>query len=383
MRRLALATALLALCSAAPLAAQGGAPPDSSARRGGVPPLPASPNDSIFRRAKRLVSAGNGVAGRALVDSLLSRAPEGTSDYGDALYWHGALAETAAEAERTYRRVIVEYPISLYSDDALLALAELEQARGDRAGALAHLQRFVREHPQSPGRAVAAFAAARLAFEQRDTRTACAMIAEARTSASNTDVELRNQIDYYAGRCPATVDRVPAPIPAAVPVEPAPEPAVVEKPAGRTVPRSDVQAVAKPAATPAVKPAAKPVATPTPTPTHTAKTAMKPPAPVPALTLRRDSVPSASATARKPSGPGRGSYTIQLAAYNTRADAEQLVKKLAAKGVRARISGRAKPFRVRLDFYSTRAAAANEVAALRARGIIGFVTTEPVEGKGP
>jgi hypothetical protein len=53
------------------------------------------------------------------------------------------------------------------------------------------------------------------------------------------------------------------------------------------------------------------------------------------------------------------------------------VNKLAAKGVKARISGDAKPFRVRLDYYTTRQAAAAEVAALKQRGIIGFVTDEP------
>jgi cell division protein FtsN len=80
----------------------------------------------------------------------------------------------------------------------------------------------------------------------------------------------------------------------------------------------------------------------------------------------------------------RESYTIQLAAYNTRADADRLVAKLASRGVTARVSGENKPFRVRLGFYKTRQAAANEVAALKARGIIGFVTTEPApEGKTP
>jgi cell division protein FtsN len=86
--------------------------------------------------------------------------------------------------------------------------------------------------------------------------------------------------------------------------------------------------------------------------------------------------PIESASAPTKSAP-RGTWTIQLAAYNTRADAERLVKKLAARDVKARISGDAKPFRVRLDYYPTRQAAAAEVAALKQRGIIGFVTDEP------
>jgi cell division protein FtsN len=73
----------------------------------------------------------------------------------------------------------------------------------------------------------------------------------------------------------------------------------------------------------------------------------------------------------------RGVWTIQLAAYNTRSDADALVRKLAARGVKARISGDAKPFRVRLDYYDTRQDAAARVAELKQRGIIGFVTDEP------
>ena len=78
-------------------------------------------------------------------------------------------------------------------------------------------------------------------------------------------------------------------------------------------------------------------------------------------------------------------YTIQVAAYDTRPPAEALVHKLAARGVKARVSGTARPFRVRLDFYRTRQEAVNEVAALKARGIVGFVAEEvpPVENRSP
>src|SRR3954468_6136061 len=102
MQRLVLSLALLPCCAAA-ASAQADA---SVARR-----------DTVFKRARRMVVDGNGAAGRALVDSLLKGSDEGTAAYGDALYWHGALAETAAEAERDYRRVIVEYPLSHYADD--------------------------------------------------------------------------------------------------------------------------------------------------------------------------------------------------------------------------------------------------------------------------
>ena len=86
--------------------------------------------------------------------------------------------------------------------------------------------------------------------------------------------------------------------------------------------------------------------------------------------------PAPKEPATRASAP-RGIWTIQLAAYNTRADAEALVRKLFARGVNARISGVAKPFRVRLDYYDTREDAAARVAELKQRGIIGFVTDEP------
>jgi cell division protein FtsN len=98
------------------------------------------------------------------------------------------------------------------------------------------------------------------------------------------------------------------------------------------------------------------------------------PAPAPA---KSDSAPT-----RATPTVAHGTWTIQLAAYNTRPDAERLVAKLADRGVKARISGAAKPFRVRLDYYKTRQEAAAAVADLKERGIIGFVTEETRPGAG-
>ena len=298
-----------------------------------VVPRPA--HDSLFRYARKLVGEGNGVIGRALVDSMLAATTPGTTAYGDALYWHGALALTAAEAERDYRRVIVEYPLAYYADDALLAIAELEQARGDRAAALGHLQRFVHEHPASPARGVAALGAARLAFEQRDAKTGCAMVAEARASVAPGDVEVANQIAYFSTRCPATPSTVAkiGSVPSATPVK---QPAITER----------VEVLPLPPTVPT-------------TPRE------------PALSV---AIPRATTPAQRP--PSANRYTIQLAAYSKRPDAERLVATLATRGVTARVSGEAKPFRVRLGFYPTPKEAMKEVAALKARGIISFVTTE-------
>jgi hypothetical protein len=377
MRRFALSAAMLVVAVSAN--GQTPATTDTTLRLAGQTPRPAT--DSLFRRARRLVAEGNGVTGRALVDSLLRAADPATPAYGDALYWHGALASTAAEAERDYRRVIVEYPLAYYADDALLAIAELEQARGDRAAALQHLQRFVKEHPVSPGRGVAALGAARLAFEQRDTKLGCSMISAARTSVPATDVELHNQIEYFGRQCTADAIAASTP-PAASPVVPAPS-TVATAPAARPVPTA---AGTPPHRTPApistmpapVTPTAR-SAPVTATPRRDAPSVRPAPAraaPAHAAPVRRDST-TTPATPPRPSATRPGTmYTIQLAAYDTRPPAEQLVRKLATRGVKARVSGTAKPFRVRLDFYRTRQEAVSVVTALKARGIIGFVAEE-------
>ena len=363
MRRFALSGGLLLVCAFSGARAQASA-------------TFLSPNDSVFRRARRSVSEGNGAVGRAVVDSLLKREPEGSIGYGNALYWRGALAETAADAERDYRRVIVEYPLSAYSDDALLAIAELEQARGDRAGALLHLQRFVKEHTVSPVRGTAALAAARLAFEQRDARVGCAMIAEARASVPGTDVELRNQIDYAGARCTG-VDAGTSGAIASAPVGGAPAPAAREPTTAsskKVAPDIAQKTVPTPKAAQAVSP---PIVKPPPPTVMTP--VVTPPA---AVVIASADTPEPRA---KPASRSRGVYTIQLAAYNTQVEAERLVTKLGTRGVKARVSGASRPFRVRLDFYPTRQAALDAVASLKQRGIIGFVTSDepPAEGKTP
>lgn len=349
---------------------------DSTARL--TPPRPRPATDSLFRRARRAVADGNGVAGRALVDSLQRAADPATPAYGDALYWHGALAPTAAEAERDYRRVIVEYPLSYYAEDALLAIAELEQARGDRAGALSHLQRYVKDYPTSAGRGVAALGAARLAFEQRDATLGCSMIAVARSSVGTTDLELRNQVEYHGRQCTApsgtataTVERAPSVTAPSASVPRASTPAA-------SVPVASVPAATVPAAS-------TPVADALPANPATTSVVRTQPAPVVARPPVRPTVPRTAALPAARPDAGRRMYTIQLAAYDTRPPAEQLIRKLAQRNVKARVSGTTKPFRVRLDFYRTRQDASSAAAALKARGIIGFVTEEvaPVDVRTP
>lgn len=62
-----------------------------------------------------------------------------------------------------------------------------------------------------------------------------------------------------------------------------------------------------------------------------------------------------------------GAYTVQVAAYDTKAAAERLAATLRASGLEARVVGSSKPFRVRVGRYATRADA--EEASRRIDGV--------------
>src|SRR5919108_304709 len=172
----------------------------------GAPPIAAqqadsAATDSTFLVAQRLVAEGRGDEGRAMVARALAAAPEGSAGYVEALYWHAALASTAADAERDYKRIVIEYPASRRSESALVALAQLELARGDRTQAMQHLERVIREHPTGPSRARASFWMARVHFDEGNFPRACARLEDSRRHTPMEAVEMRNQLEYYAQRC--------------------------------------------------------------------------------------------------------------------------------------------------------------------------------------
>jgi len=171
--------------------------------------------EPVFTRAQQLVIAGHDSAGRAIVDSVLAVRAEGSAGYAEALFWRARLSRTAAAAERDYRRLSVEYPLSPRAPEALLLLAQLEMTRGDRASARTHLARLTREHPTGAIRTRASVTLARLAFDDGDVATGCAAVSAAREGVGAGDVELRNQLDYYARRCTGMAAAAPPAAPGA------------------------------------------------------------------------------------------------------------------------------------------------------------------------
>src|ERR1700682_3031283 len=191
-----------------------------------VAQTPARLTDAGFVWAPAVVGDGNGVAGRALVNSVIAATPPTARLYPEALYWRASLASNAADAESDYKHIVIDYPLAPQAEDALLRLAQLELARGDREGALIHLQRIPRDYPRSKSLARASYWTARVLFEKNDIPSACAANASALAQAGDAEIELRNQIQYQGQRCSSAAVAVaatkpPASVPAASPVTPA------------------------------------------------------------------------------------------------------------------------------------------------------------------
>ncbi|HEX4681938.1 MAG TPA: SPOR domain-containing protein [Gemmatimonadaceae bacterium] len=262
--------------------------------------------DAVFARAKQLVVGGNGAAGRVLVDSVLAATTPDTPLYADALYWRAALAASPDDAERDYRRLIVEYPLSPKTGEATYQLAQLESARGDRAAAAGHLQRFVLENPKADERPRAYMQLVRMLFEQNDFPRGCSALHDALSQIPRSDVESRNQLEYYSPRCTAN-DAGP----------------------GGRVPLSPPAAAAPP-----------------------------------------NDTSKREAAAR--GAPAK--FTLQIAAYASRTEAETLVRRLKARKLDARVVTSGKLYRVRIGRYPSRAAAAAAQKDLKAKKISAFVT---------
>lgn len=169
-----------------------------------APARSSEADSAVFARAQVLVSAGEGMEGRAVVDSLLSRTPTGSLRYAEGLFWRATLASNALDAERDYRRIAVEYVLSPRVPAALTRLAQLEMARGDRTLARQHLERLLNEYPPRPERAAAWYWLGRIAFESGAADRGCIALDSARALATADDVELTNQITSEARRCTTT-----------------------------------------------------------------------------------------------------------------------------------------------------------------------------------
>ena len=275
--------------------------------------------DSMLVRLRTLSGISNFAGARALADSALGSAGEGTPRYGDVLYWRSLTGRTPDEVRRDLVRVAVEYPLSPSYPDALVKLAELERAAGDRASARRRLQRVVRDHLDSSVGARAALALGEQLLEEGGVIEACTVLDSARAHAGEVQVELANRIAYAGRQC---AQRLAAMAP--------PPPAV-------TVTATRGEATDSPVR-------------PTPPPARTGTAARGRPAPPVA----------------------KGPWSVQVAAHKVRGDALRLEARLKARGYDVRIVGAA-PYRVRIGKFETRAEAVGLAARLKADGTTAII----------
>jgi cell division septation protein DedD len=272
------------------------------------------PRDSALARARQLVLDGEGERGRKLADSVLAASASDGEQYAEALFWRGVLSGTAADAERSYRRLLIEAPLSDRAEEALLQLAQLEAARGNRRGASDHLYRYMLSYgnsPQRPARPRVSIWLVRLLFEQPDQQgRGCEAVQMSRDAIPPENVELRNQLNAYSSRC-AYTQAAPS-----TPAEP--------------VPSQQSSEPARPAAGAAPPP-------------------------------------------RSSAAPAGSYYSVQVAAYDSREAAQRMANLLVSRGLEARVDGTQRPFRVRVGRYATRAEAARMQQTLKAQGQNGFV----------
>ena len=319
---------------------------------------PTRPTDPVFVRAQALVSDGNGAAGRALIDSVIAATQPTARLYPEALYWRASLASNAADAESDYRHIVVDYPLAPQAEDALLRLAQLELARGDRDGALVHLQRIQRDYPRSKSLARASYWTARVLFEKNDIPRACAANASALAQAGEGEIELRNQIQYQGQRCSSIASVAPDP--------PKPTDAPAGNPAATTTASS----------TPTVKVTPPTNVSVPPTTTSAAKTESPPVTEKSAVS--KPAVSDTVSPTKKPATISRSShYSVQVAAYNRKSEADKLRASLTTRGFQARVDGDVAPFRVRIGRYATLKEAEDALRRIKAKHMDGFVVRAP------
>jgi len=261
--------------------------------------------DAVFMRAQQMITAGQVSAGRAVLDSVVTATPDDTPRYAEALFWRASFSETSAGAERDYRRIVVEYALSPRAAESLFRLAQLEMTRNDRANARMHLERLQREHPGSPISTRGNVMLAQLAFNDRDDVVGCRAVAAAREGLNPGDVELRNQLDYHEPRCANLAARMAA--------------------AARD---SSAKTPAAAASTPA--------------------------GPTTGSTTDTSSPRSTSSQTATSGTTSAREFSVQIAAFDTRSEADALAKRLSGRGYTARVVGERSPYRVRIGRYPTR-----------------------------
>jgi hypothetical protein len=160
----------------------------------------AAQTDPRLQDVVRLAQGGMGDSARATATRLIAQMAPTDTLYPQALYTLGLVSRSVDEMRRQYTRVAVEYANSDWADDALVRLGMLDYAAGNPQGTLTQMGKVQTDYPSSPMLATAAFWAARAAFDLHRPSDGCRWITAGLASVGD-DVELKNQLGFYNGRC--------------------------------------------------------------------------------------------------------------------------------------------------------------------------------------
>jgi cell division septation protein DedD len=317
----------------------------------------------IVNRVRLMADNGEGEKARALLDSLIAAAPRESLDAAEGLYWRASLSEQSAGAERDWKQIVVSVPNSPHAPEALLRLSELDMMRNNPAVARQHAQRVLLDYPEAPERLRALLVLAQSYFGERDAPRGCGVLSALRSAAPLGAVELRMQADELQQRCRGVRE-----IAMGVAANATTTPLAVPMSAPKGVPINVPMAVTLPAP---VNAATTPRSTNAPAPQRAESSVATAPRPTPSPTSRP--APAKRNAATRAPQHAVGKYTVQVAAYDTRAQADALVRRLNTKRMTARVAGTHKPFRVQVGRYGSHADATAALARMKKAGQKGFV----------
>ena len=167
---------------------------------GGLAAAGSAPAQDLAE-VRRLAQQGQVDSARGALNRLIAATSPADSTYPELLYAQGGLAPSMQEMQRSYQRVAIEFPNSTVADDALLRLAQIEFAVNNPQGAIRQVERLRADYPSSALLGIAALWGARAHFAMNNPAAGCVLLADG-IARSGADVELRNELDYYRGRCP-------------------------------------------------------------------------------------------------------------------------------------------------------------------------------------
>ncbi|MDX2192185.1 MAG: hypothetical protein NW201_02450, partial [Gemmatimonadales bacterium] len=163
-------------------------------------PALAAQTEPRLREALRLQADGQSDSARVIVRGVLAATAPTDTLHPQAVFASALVAKDAPEQRRELQRLVVEFPTSAWTAEALVRLAMLDFAGGNLRGAARNVDRLATDFPGAPQLATAALWGARSYFELRNPVLACKWLADGMPKVGE-DIELQNQLAFYQQRC--------------------------------------------------------------------------------------------------------------------------------------------------------------------------------------